>query len=55
MIFLGRRDAERSALYSAAAEDEFDDGLQDLIDGNCAEGIEHLRTSGKASQQSSKF
>jgi hypothetical protein len=42
------RDAERSALYSAAAEDEYDDGLQALIDGNCAEGIEHLRTSDRA-------
>jgi hypothetical protein len=46
------RDAERTALYSAAAEDEFDDGLQALIDGDCAEGIEHLRSSDKALQQS---
>jgi hypothetical protein len=46
------RDAERSAVYSAAAEDEYDDGLQALIDGNCAEGIEHLRTSDRVLQQS---
>ena len=45
------RDAERSAFYSAAAEDEYDDGLQALIKGDCAEGIEHLRTSDRALQQ----
>jgi hypothetical protein len=45
------RDAERSALYSAAAEDEYDDGLQAVIEGNCAKGIEHLRTSDRALQQ----
>jgi hypothetical protein len=28
------RDAERSALYIAEAEDEYDDALQDLIQGN---------------------
>jgi hypothetical protein len=39
------RDAERSALYIAEAEDEYDDALQDLIQGNCAAGIKHLRTS----------
>ena len=39
------RDAERSALYLAEAEDEYDDALQDLIEGNCAAGIKHLRTS----------
>jgi hypothetical protein len=39
------RDAERSALYIAQAEDEYDDALEDLIEGNCATGIEHLRTS----------
>jgi hypothetical protein len=45
------RDAERSALYSAPAEDEYDDGLQALLDGDCAEGIEHLRTADRALQQ----
>lgn len=45
------RDAERSALFSAAAEDEYDDGLQALIDGNCTDGIEHLRICDKALQQ----
>lgn len=39
------RDAERSALYIAQAEDEYDDALEDLIQGNCATGIEHLRTA----------
>jgi hypothetical protein len=49
------RDAERSALFSAAAEDEYDDGLQALIDGNCAQGIEYLRASDSALQQSPDF
>lgn len=39
------RDAERSALYIAEAEDEYDDALQDLIEGNCSAGIKHLRSS----------
>lgn len=39
------RDAERSALYIAEAEDEYDDALQDFIEGNCAAAIKHLRTS----------
>jgi hypothetical protein len=45
------REAERSALFSAAAEDEYEDGLQALIDGNCTDGIEHLRICDKALQQ----
>jgi hypothetical protein len=45
------RDAERSSLFSAPAEDEYDDGLQALIDGNCAQGIEYLRASDSALQQ----
>lgn len=45
------RDAERSALYSAAAEDEYDAGLQALMDGACAEGIAHPRKSDMALRQ----
>ena len=45
------RDAERALVYSTAAEDEFDDGLQALIAGDCADGVEHLRTSDRALQQ----
>jgi hypothetical protein len=46
------RDAERSALFCVAAEDEYDDGLQALIDGDCAQGIQYLRASDSALQQS---
>jgi hypothetical protein len=45
------RDAERSALYSSAAEDEYDDGIQALIERDCLEGIEHLRACDRALQQ----
>ena len=45
------RQAERGALFSTAAEDEYDDGLQALINGNCTGGIEHLRICDKALQQ----
>jgi hypothetical protein len=42
------RDAERSASFSPEAEDEYDDGVQALIEGDCRDGIQHLRTSDKA-------
>jgi hypothetical protein len=45
------REGERSALFSATAEDEFDDGLRALIEGDCAEGIEHLRISDRELQK----
>src|SRR5262245_49579922 len=45
-VTLHIRDAERSALYIADAEDQYDDTLQALIEGDCPAGIEHLRISG---------
>jgi hypothetical protein len=44
------RDAEGSALFCVAAE--YDDGLQALIDGDCAQDIQYLRASDSALQQS---
>jgi hypothetical protein len=47
-----RRQKCRSDLSCVAAEDEYDDGPQTLIDGDCAQGIQYLRASDSALQQS---
>ena len=47
------RNAERSARFSPEAEDDYDNGLQAIIE-ICAEGIADLRTADRSLRASSE-
>src|SRR5581483_8723874 len=48
------RNAERSARFSPEAEDDYDNGLQAIIETRCAEGIADLRAADRSLRASSE-